>query len=144
MTSRPDLDEVRRELIELAERLEALAPGAFTARVDVRERQAELREIVRRYAIAGDLLSADQIRRQIDLLKARITAHYGLRLSSRSGPSTGYGGGIEPRALHEMNRRMDAAADIDGMKRKLRQLEDRLAAFELSEGSDRTPDGPQS
>lgn len=132
MTDEVDLDAVRLELIALADQLDGLAPDAFAERLTVRERQAELREVVRNHVVAGDLFSADQVGRQIDLLKSRISAHYGNRLSSISGPSTGFGGGIEPRALHEMNRRMDAAADIEGMKKELRRLEDQLAAFEMN------------
>ncbi len=129
MTDAFDLDAIRHELIELADRLDNLEPDAFAERLTVRERQAELREIVRNHIVAGDLLSADQVGRQIDLLKSRINAHYANRLSSMSGPSTGFGGGIEPRALHEMNRRMDVSADIEGMKKELRRLENQMAAF---------------
>ncbi len=139
MATGPDLDAVRLELIEVADRLENLPSDALAERADARRRQAELREFVRKNFVAGDFLSADQLGRQIELLKTRITAHYGNRLSNLSGPSTGYGGGIEPRALHEMNRQMDAAADIDGMKCKLRELENRMAAFESSEDGDQEP-----
>lgn len=134
--SSSDLDDVRRELAVLAERLAALPADAFSERLDIRGRQAELREIVRRHAVAGDLLGADQIRRRIAVVRRQIEAHYGNRLSTRVGPQTGMGGGLDPAVTHEMNRKMDALADIEGLRKELRQLQDRLASFESSEASD--------
>lgn len=130
----PDLDAVRRELVDLAEQLAATPADDFARRMDIRSRQEELREIVRTHLVAGDLLSADQLRRQIGLLRDQIERHHGNRLSASSGPQTGMGGGIDPKALHEMHRRMDAAADLEGMRRRLRHLEDQLSAYEA--GSD--------
>ena len=92
----------------------------------------ELREAVRTIALAGDILSADQIERRITELRSRIEAHFGNRLSSSSGPQTGLGGGIDPKHLHQMNRAMDAANNIDRLKEELRKLEDRLAAMRRS------------
>lgn len=127
------LDEIRRELTLLAERLDQLPSDAFGERLEIRMRQDELRESVRRHALAGDLMSADQLERRITELRHRIEAHYGNRLSSSSGPQTGLGGGLDPKYLHQMNRAMDEAGDIEGLKTELRKLEDRLKAMRRSE-----------
>lgn len=131
-TDLTDLDDIRRELTVLAERLDALPRDAYDERLTVKMRQSELREAARRIAMAGDILSADQLERQIEVLRSRIEAHYGNRLSHSSGPQSGMGGGLDPRYLHEMNRAMDAIGDIDRRKAELRRLEDRLAAMRRS------------
>ena len=130
-----DLDDIRTELIVLAERLQRLPADAFNERLTIRMRQEELREAVRTaqtHALAGDMMSADQIERRIDGLRERIRQHYGNRLSSSSGPQSGMGGGLDPKYLHQMNRAMDAANDITGKKDELRHLEERLAAMRRS------------
>lgn len=132
MTDGHDLDEIRRELASLAERLIDVPESAIAERTEIIERQRELRAIVRERVTAGDLLSADQLERSIEVLRRQIADHYGNRLSHSSGPQTGLGGGLDPKQLHEMNRKMDALADIDGMKKRLRTLEDRLAAMRRS------------
>lgn len=127
------LDDIRRELMVLAERLDRLPTDAFDERLDVRMRQDELREIVRRHAVAGDLMSADQLERRVTELRSRIEAHYGNRIAHSSGPQTGLGGGLDPKYLFQMNRAMDEAGDIDGLKEELRKLEDRLRTMRSSD-----------
>lgn len=127
------LDEIRRELTLLAERLDRLPKDAFGERLTVRMRQDELREIVRRHALAGDIMSADQLERRITELRSQIEDHYGNRLAHSSGPQTGLGGGLDPKYLFQMNRAMDEAGDIDGLKAQLRKLEDRLKTMRSSD-----------
>ena len=127
------LDDIRRELSVLAERLDTLPGDAFAERLELRMRQDELRDLVRRHAVAGDLMSADQLERRIADLRRRIESHYGNRLSHSSGPQTGLGGGLDPKYLHEMNRAMDEANDIEGLKTELRKLEDRLKTMRSSD-----------
>ncbi|MDH3499218.1 MAG: hypothetical protein OEM97_03770 [Acidimicrobiia bacterium] len=130
-----ELAAIRHELAAIQDRLLELPSDAFGERFELRARQDELRERVRVGVVAGDILSADQLRQRIARLERTITAHYGNRLSHISGPQTGQGGGIDPVQLHEMHRRMDAAAQIDDTKANLRKLRDRLAAMERGDTS---------
>ncbi len=127
---RAELAAVREELAAIQDRLIGLPPEAFSERMELRARQEELREKVRSEALAGDLLSADQIKRRIAELESTIAAHSANRLSHSSGPQTGMGGGIDPKHLHEMNRRMDESIGLDDLRTQLRRLRDRLAAME--------------
>ncbi len=127
------LDDIRRELTLLAERLDRLPDDAFEERLQIRMRQDELRDVVRRHAVAGDLMSADQLERRIDDLRNRIQAHYGNRIAHSSGPQTGLGGGLDPKYLFQMHRATDGAGDIEGLKEELRKLEDRLRTMRSSE-----------
>ena len=132
VTDLTDLDDIRRELVVLAERLDSLPADAFDERLTAKMRQSELRDAVRNIGLAGDILSADQLERQIATLRSRIESHYGNRISHSSGAQTGLGGGLDPKYLHEMHRAMDAAVDIGRLKDELRRLEDKLAAMRRS------------
>lgn len=132
ITDLTDLDDIRRELAILGERLEQLPDDAFGERLTIRTRQRDLRVAVQSIALAGDLMSADQLERRIDFIRSRIKAHYGNRLTTSSGPQTGMGGGLDPKYLHQMNRAMDKANNIDALKKELRKLDDRLAAMRRS------------
>lgn len=125
-----ELSTIRAQLVEIQDRLLELPADAFSERIELRARQDELRERVRSKALAGDILSADQIKRRIADLEKTIETHSANRLSHISGPQTGLGGGIDPKHLHEMNRRMDELARIEDLKTQLRRLRDRLAAME--------------
>jgi hypothetical protein len=99
-----DLDDIRTELTVLADRLERLPTEAFNERLTIRMRQDELRDWARTLqtnALAGDIMSADQLERRIGMLRERIRQHYGNRLSSSSGPQSGMGGGLDPNQRHE-------------------------------------------
>ncbi len=132
ITNIADLDDIRRELIVLAEQLDSLPEDAFEERLTAKMRQTELRDAVHKIGLAGDILSADQLERQIATLRSRIEAHYANRISHSSGAQTGLGGGLDPKILHWMNRAMDATGDIDRLKEELRRLENKLAAMRRS------------
>lgn len=125
MSERHDrLDVIRNELAHIQDRL--IDSDDLGIRAALKARQEELRSEARTLALHGDILGADQIRRQIERLEQQVAAHYRNRLSSSSGPQTGMGGGMDPRVLHEMNRAMDEAADITSLERQLKSLKDRL------------------
>ncbi len=44
-------------------------------------------------------------------------------VSPSSAASTGMGGGIEPRDVHRINSRIRAAQDVDGIRRRIAELE---------------------
>ena len=127
------LDEIRTELAAIQDELLRLPGDEFDRRQQLRARQEQLREEVRRTATAGDLLSADQIKRRIEELEAQLEAHLDNRIPFSAAAQTGFGGGIDPGVLHAMHRRMDEIGGVEAIREQLRQLRDRLAAMERTD-----------
>ena len=122
-----------RELADVQRQLGEVDPTNFALRQELRDRETALREEVRSYSDNWtDHLSIDQLRRRIAELESRLEDHYGNRLPHTSGGQTGFGGGLDPQVLHQMNRAMDRSNDLDGMKAELRRLKDQLANLEGS------------
>jgi len=120
-----------RELAAVQEELAATATDQFSRRQELAERENELRLELRLFGDSWtDHLSIDQLRRKIDEVKRRLTDHYGNRLSHTSGGQSGFGGGLDPKFLHQMHRAMDRAADLESMEAELARLKDRLAKLE--------------
>jgi hypothetical protein len=80
------LDEVRLELASIHEQLLALAPDAFAARVELRERQNELRALSRDLVAAKEVHEADSLRsayvRLQEVRDSLIRASHGTRAIS--------------------------------------------------------------
>lgn len=130
---RDDFNLLLRELDDVKRQLAETDATDFARRATLRERETELREEVRSFSQGWtDHLSIDQLRRRIGVLEQQIEAHYGNRLPHTSGGQTGFGGGLDPRYLHEMNRAMDKSGDIEGKKAELRRLKDQLTRLEDS------------
>lgn len=128
-----DLDRVLAELSEVASELSDLPDNAFEERFELRQRQEELRAASRELlAESGDILSADEARIQLTRLEAERDKYFGTRLSHSAGAQTGQGGGIDPKYVHDMHRRMDAAFDLDGVNAEIDRLRRRLAKLEGS------------
>ncbi len=49
-----------------------------------------------------------------------------------AGAQTGQGGGVDPKIVHDMNRRMDAAPNLDGVNAEIARLRRRLTHLEGS------------
>jgi hypothetical protein len=128
------LESVTKELIEATGRLDELPADAFAERAELRDHihalQARARDL---RAVAGSGLSADQIRTRIGNLESRIAKQAGNHLSASAAAQTGRGGGIEPRDVHRLNRQMDEASGMEGMRRELAALRTELAAIQSND-----------
>jgi hypothetical protein len=126
-----DLDVILAELSDVAAKLSDLPDDAFAERFELRQRQEELRAASREMlAESGDILSADEARMQLKRLEAERDQYLGTRLSHSAGAQTGQGGGIDPKYVHDMHRRMDAAFDLDSVNAEIDRLKTRLAKLE--------------
>ncbi len=125
-----DLDEVLRELGDIQDRLNELPHDAFAERAELRERQEELRSAARR---ASDDMSdpdtVEGIAQQIRHLEHRRDQVLGNRLSPSAAAQTGMGGGIDPEYVHQMNRQLAEAADLEGIEAELSRLRARLRSI---------------
>ncbi len=120
-----------RELAAVQDELAATAPDDFARRQELIEREGALRLELRSFRDSWtDHLSIDQLQHRIADVKRRLADHYGNRLSHTSGGQSGFGGGLDPKYLHQMHRAMDRAADLDAMQAELARLKDRLAKLE--------------
>ncbi len=127
----PDFTETLRSLTDVQAALAELADDDFDRRQELHEREKTLRAALRSFSAPGtDEDSIDQLKRSIAEAERRIEDHFGNRLSHTSGAQTGYGGGLDPKYLHQMNRAMDSANDLAGMKAELSRLKDKLKTLE--------------
>ena len=127
----PEFGATLRELSDVQARLAECPADDIAQRALLRRREDELRDELRAYSTAWtDHLSIDQLKRKIVELEERIQAHYGNRLSHTSGMQTGFGGGLDPKVLHEMNRAMDESNDLAGLRAELTRLRNRLSTLE--------------
>ena len=127
----PEFGATLRELSEVQASLADCPADDIAQRASLRRRENELRDQLRAFSAAWtDHLSIDQIKRKIAELEHRIEDHYGNRLSHTSGMQTGFGGGLDPKVLHEMNRAMDESNDLVGLRAELSRLRDRLSRLE--------------
>ena len=123
--------ETLREFNAVQEELSRVAESDFTRRQDLRDREEELRGELRSFSVVHtDDMSIDQLKRLIASVEGRLEDHYSNRLSHTSGAQTGYGGGLDPKVLHQMHRAMDAAGDLPALKAELARLKDKLATLE--------------
>ncbi|GEM_PF-3502903 len=60
---------------------------------------------------------------ELDHLRRRLKEITRAMVSPSSAASTGMGGGIEPRDVHRINSRIRAAQDVDGIRRRIAELE---------------------
>ncbi len=119
-----ELDEVQRALVDCD-------PTDFGRRQDLKDRETALRDEIRGFSHEWtDHLSIDQLRRRIKEVEGQLEDHFGNRLSHTSGGQTGFGGGLDPKYLHAMNRAMDKSGDLEGKRAELRRLKDQLARLE--------------
>lgn len=126
-----EFSAVLRDLVAAEAELERTPSDQFARRQALRERAAELRTVLRDFSDGWtDHLSIDALRRRIAVVERRIEEHFGDRLSHTSGAQTGFGGGLDPKVLHGMNRAMDQAAGLTAMRGELARLRDRLAKLE--------------
>ena len=124
-----DPDAIRQQLAEVADQLARLPEDAFEERFQLRQRQEGLRAQAREaLATTGDLLSADEARSRLEQLKGQRQRFLDdTRLSHLAGAQTGQGGGIDPKYVHDMHRRMDEAFDLDGVNAAIARLERLIA-----------------
>lgn len=127
-----DRDELLTELSNIAAELSALPVDALEERFRLRRRQDELRARSRELlAETGDILSADEARSRLRHLEARRDAYLdGTRISHAAGAQTGQGGGIDPKYVHDMHRRMDEAFDLEGLNTEIARLKGLIAKLE--------------
>lgn len=125
-----ELEAILRELGEIQDRLNQLPHDAFAERSELRERQEELRSTARRMSDERqDPDTVEGIAQQIRHLEHRRDQVLGNRLSPSSAAQTGMGGGIDPEYVHQMNRQMAEAADLEGIEAELSRLRGRLRSL---------------
>ncbi len=126
-----DFTATLRALTAVQAELSESSEEDLDRRHGLREREETLRAALRSFSAPGtDEDSIDQLKRSIAEAERRIENHFGNRLSHTSGAQTGYGGGLDPKYLHQMNRAMDSANDLAGMKAELSRLKDKLKTLE--------------
>ena len=132
------VEDLIRLLSDVTARLETLPADAYGERVTLRQEERELRGRLRE---AGNALSGPEdiasLRRRIREIERRIDAALGNRLSASAAAQTGRGGGIDPRYVHMMNRKLDAAAGMDDLKKERDRLRFRLSSLEAADTTDR-------
>ena len=127
-----DRDELLTELSEVAARLAELPADALEERFRLRQRQEELRAVARnQLAETGDILSADEARLRLAHLTSRRDRYLDdTRMSHLAGAQTGQGGGVDPKYVHDMHRRMDELFDLDGINAEIGRLQRLVARLE--------------
>lgn len=130
-TPATDFTTTLRALAAVQAELTTVADDDIDRRQALQAREEALRTDLRSFSAPGtDEESIDQLKRSIAEAERRIEDHYGNRLSHTSGAQTGYGGGLDPKYLHQMNRAMDSANDLAGMKAELSRLKHKLNTLE--------------
>lgn len=117
--------EILKEIRAVQLRLAELPRDAISERVDLRERQRELR--VRAIQLGRASRSEDELRRRLrDLrrIKDEILNHH--MSVGHVGGGAGPGGGMEPRFVAEFNRTVDDGWDRAGIEAATRALETEL------------------
>jgi len=131
------VEDLIRLLSDVTARLETVPADAYGERITLREEERGLRGRLRE---AGNALTGPQdlesLRRRIREIDQKIESAVGNRLSASAAAQTGRGGGIDPRYVHMMNRKLDAAAGMDELKKERDRLRARLNSLEATD-SDR-------
>jgi hypothetical protein len=119
-----DRDALLAELSEVAAALSDLPDDALEERFRLRQRQEQLRAMARdQLAETGDILSADEARLRLAHLTDRRDRYLDdTRLSHLAGAQTGQGGGVDPKYVHDMHRRMDESFDLEGINAEIERL----------------------
>lgn len=132
------VEDLIRLLSDVTARLETIPADAYGERITLREEERELRGRLRE---AGNLLSGpedlESLRRRIREIEHRIEAAVGNRLSASAAAQTGRGGGIDPRDVHMLNRKLDAAAGMANLRKERDRLRARLTSLEPTDITDR-------
>jgi len=122
------LEAIRHALSRTQEQLLELPEDAFDARLDLRQRQLELRaEASRLAATSRSAESKTSMRDRLQRLRHELDSRMNGRISHTAAAQTGQGGGIDPMLVHELNRRIDEATGVDDLRKEIRDLERRLA-----------------
>jgi hypothetical protein len=124
------LDAIRVELSAIQLRLLELPEDAFGDRLDLRQRQAELRRESRQLSADSSHAESDTaVREHLQSLRRELSERLGGRISHTAAAQTGRGGGIDPGLVHDMNRRIDKGRGVDALRRQISALERRLAGM---------------
>jgi hypothetical protein len=117
---------LRRELSEIQRQLYELPADAFQKRVELRDRQTELR------ALAGPLrmrtVSTDELLASLAGLERRRDALFGDHLDmAHTGGATGAGGGgggagIDLEQVMKINEAIDRSSGRDALEKKIQEL----------------------
>lgn len=127
-----DLDAIRRELARINDELAEPSDGVdFRRRMDLKERQQELRTTARD---AADLADPEALMRRAEELERRLEDLAKRRLSGSSVGGTGGqgGGGVDPYEASELNRRIDEGSGLAELRAELDRIRARLSRLEAS------------
>lgn len=138
MSSETGVDEIFAGLTEIQRRLDALPVDALQERADLAERRAELQ--LRARVVALDAVTDSEIESKLRRLRKEFDKRMQGRLGHSAAGQTGLGGGIDPKHVHELNRRMDEATDVASLRAEIAHLEQRLAARTAEEDERRHRD----
>ena len=125
-----EIDDVLSELAALEDELLAADEDDFALRLELRQRQEELRARARELAAEHTPESEEQLHRKLEHLKRRRDEHVATRLPQSSAAQTGMGGGIDPGYVHEMNRAMAETFGLEELETEIRRLEEELAEYD--------------
>ena len=125
MTSN-ELDAIRLELAEIQDKLLELPRDAFAERVELRDRQAELRD-----AIAGQYADRDERRSDTDLLREleslrkrrKEIVRNRINLVGQSSGGEGGGPGAGSIGIGNLNRQMDEAQGGGDIEARIMRIE---------------------
>lgn len=121
-----DVEAVRRELVEIMDRLAALPADAYDERSRLRDRREALRARAAGLAVP-DETDRDRMLERVAFLERRRDEILERTVSRSAGAQTGMGGGIDPEYVHRLNRDIKdggGLAEVDAELRRLRRLLD--------------------
>lgn len=121
--------EAWRELAEITDALLALPDDAFAERAELTARRDRLRAEARAGASPDDGRSTEDLLAELDEVTDRVRATIGRRINlvSQAGSSLASGAGADGWGGVELNRAMDEAADLDGLRTRMHRLRRVLA-----------------
>jgi hypothetical protein len=128
MALKQRIDSLVAELAEIHTRLSELPEGSFPERAALRDRRALLRKEARELGNASTATHPAAAHDRLTYLKAELNRRMGGRLSQSAGAQTGVGGGIDPKFVHRINRKIDDATNVEELRGEIWSLERMLAS----------------
>lgn len=117
----PTLDQVRQELTDIHEELLSLPADDFERRVELKDRQNELRQLSHRLVEGQPLYDAEALRAAFNRLAALRDHLLEKRLSESAATSVG-DAGIESDFTSVVNKAIESGLGIDEVEARLKEI----------------------